>query len=165
MRTIVSQSIIVCAGFLIGPTAMQSVETKDVNEVKSDPRYILLNEFLTDRACPIARHTADFIIAADRNDLDWRLLPSISIIESGGGKDYRNNNVLGWDSCRTRFPSIQEGIHLVASHLANSKLYRHKPLEDMLRTYNAANPNYAVKVKQVMRSISPVEHPIRLVPN
>jgi hypothetical protein len=162
MRTIVSQGIIVCAGFLISPVAMQPLETKNVSEVKSDPRYLVLNEFLTGRACPIARHTADFIIAADRNDLDWRLLPSISIIESGGGKDYRNNNVLGWDSCHTYFPSVQAGIHFVASHLANSRLYRHKGLEALLSTYNAANPNYAMAVKQVMRSISPVEHPIRL---
>jgi hypothetical protein len=165
MKTLVSQGIIVCAGFLISPVAMQPFETKNVGEIKTDPRYLVLKEFLTQRECPIARHSADFIIAADQNDLDWRLLPSISIVESGGGKDYRNNNVLGWDSCKQRFPSVQAGIHLVASHLANSKLYRHKSLHALLSTYNNANPNYAATVQQVMRSISTLEHPIRLIPN
>ncbi len=154
-----------CAGFLISPVAMQPIETKNVRDVKQDPRYLLLRQFLTDRECPIARHAADFIIAADQNELDWRLLPSISMVESGGGKEYRNNNVFGWASCNERFPSIRAGIHAVAYYLANSKIYRHKNLESMLRIYNTANPNYAAKVKQVMRSISSVEHPILLTVN
>jgi hypothetical protein len=154
-----------CAGFLISPVSMQPIETKNVSDVKQDPRYLVLSQFLTGRECPVARHAADFIIAADQNDLDWRLLPSISIVESGGGKEYRNNNVFGWASCNVHFSSVKAGIHAVAYHLANSKLYRHKNLESMLRTYNAANPNYAVKVKNVMRSISSVEHPILLTVN
>jgi hypothetical protein len=154
-----------CAGFLISPVSMQPIETKNVRDVKSDPRYLVLSQFLSERECPVARHAADFIIAADQNDLDWRLLPSISIVESGGGREYRNNNVFGWASGHERFPSVKAGIHAVAYHLANSKLYREKNLEAKLRTYNTANPKYAVKVKQVMNSISPVEDPILLTTN
>jgi len=84
--------------------------------------------------------------------LDWRLLPSISIIESSGGKDYRNNNVFGWDSCRESFTSVREGIHFVAGQLANSKLYKDKTLDSKLSTYNPL-PDYPRKVKAVMHAL------------
>ena len=118
-----------------------------------DPRLRRLQEFFSARECPLQDAAADFLIAADRNDLDWRLLPSISMVESSGGKDYKNNNVFGWDSCREGFSSVREGIHFVAARLANSKLYKDKALDDKLSTYNP-QPGYPGRVKAVMNSLS-----------
>jgi hypothetical protein len=120
--------------------------------VDHDPRLRRLQEFFGQRDCPLREAAADFLIAADRNDLDWRLLPSISMIESSGGKDYRNNNVFGWDSCRESFTSVREGIHFVAAQLANSKLYKDKNLDNKLSTYNPV-PDYPRRVKQVMHAL------------
>ncbi len=117
-----------------------------------DPRLRRLQEFFARRDCPLQEAAADFLIAADRNALDWRLLPSISIIESSGGKDYKNNNVFGWDSCRESFTSVREGIHFVAGQLANSKLYKDKNLERKLSTYNPL-PDYPRRVKAVMHAL------------
>lgn len=120
--------------------------------VDHDPRLRRLQEFFGQRDCPLREAAADFLIAADRNDLDWRLLPSISIIESSGGKYDRNNNVFGWDSCRESFSSVREGIHFVAAQLANSKLYKDKNLDSKLSTYNPL-PDYPRRVKAVMHDL------------
>jgi hypothetical protein len=120
--------------------------------VDRDPRLRRLQEFFGQRDCPLREAAADFLIAADRNDLDWRLLPSISIVESSGGKDYRNNNVFGWDSCRESFSSVREGIHFVAAQLANSKKYKDKTLDNKLSTYNPF-PDYPRRVKAVMHEL------------
>jgi hypothetical protein len=117
-----------------------------------DPRLRRLQEFFGQRDCPLREAAADFLLAADQNDLDWRLLPSISMIESSGGKDYRKNNVFGWDSCREGFTSVREGIQFVADQLANSKLYKDKNLDHKLSTYNPL-PDYSRKVKAVMHSL------------
>jgi hypothetical protein len=113
-----------------------------------------LQQFFEVRACPLREVAADFLAAADLNDLDWRLLPSISIIESSGGKDYRNNNVFGWDSPLQSFASIREGIHYVAAQLALADRYRNKSLDGKLKTYNP-NPEYPGKVKAVMQALAP----------
>src|SRR5690242_17391901 len=121
-----------------------------------DPRLRLIWQYFADRDCPLRDSAADFLVAADQNELDWRLLPSISMIESSGGKDYRNNNVFGWDSCRESFSSVQAGIHYVASKLAKSKLYRNKSVDEKLLTYNP-QPDYAHRVKAVMRALGPAD--------
>jgi hypothetical protein len=89
--------------------------------------------------------------------LDWRLLPSISVVESGGGKAFRNNNILGWSNGGQVFPSIGSGIRTVAHKLGSSPLYRNRDSYGKLLVYNP-DPEYAVKVENVMRQISPVEN-------
>jgi len=128
--------------------------SKTAHSEPDDPRLRLIWQYFADRDCPLQDSAADFLVAADQNELDWRLLPSISMIESSGGKDYRNNNVFGWDSCRETFPSVQAGIHFVASRLAKSKLYKDKSVDEKLLTYNP-QPDYAHRVKAVMRALGP----------
>jgi len=120
----------------------------------NDPRLLRLQQFFTKCECPLVEAAADFLMAADQNALDWRLLPSISIIESSGGKAYRNNNVFGWDSGRLKFSTVREGIHFVAAQLSRSERYKNKTLEAKLLTYNP-NPEYPHKVKAVMRALGP----------
>jgi hypothetical protein len=120
----------------------------------NDPRLEAIQQYFGDRDCPLRDSAAEFLVAADQNELDWRLLPSISMIESSGGKDYRNNNVFGWDSCKESFTSVEAGIHFVASKLAKSRLYKGKNVDQKLLTYNP-QPDYAPRVKAVMRALGP----------
>jgi len=83
-------------------------------------------------------------------------LPSISIVESGGGREARNNNLFGWDGGKAMFISVRAGIHDVAGRLGNSKMYRDKGVDEILRIYNPG-ANYPGVVKSVMRRISPSE--------
>ena len=123
---------------------------------EEDPRLARLREFFQTFGSPAHQLAEDFLIAADNHSLDWRLLPSISIIESGGGKAYRNNNIFGWDNGDKRFHTVREGIHRVANRLANSRLYRDKSVSEILRTYNGTD-EYPAKVLAVMERLEPSE--------
>ena len=114
-----------------------------------DPRIVKLHGFLSKLSCPIAGMAEDFIRAADANQLDWRLLPSIALIESGGGKAYRNNNIFGWNQGKQSFASIKSGIELVAFKLGRSPLYKRHDSLGKLRIYNE-NEEYAASVLTLM---------------
>jgi hypothetical protein len=125
-------------------------------EYRNDPRLAPLRQFFTRTECPAAEYAVDFLIVADEFALDWRLLPSLSFIESTGGKAGANNNLFGWDSGRAHFPSPSDAIHSVGHHLAQDVAYRSKSLDQILAAYNP-NRDYGAKVKSVMRRIATVQ--------
>ena len=136
------------------PVAMSPFQSKatPIPDYRHDPRLERIRSFFHQADCP-AEHLAEvFLEAADAYDLDWRLLPSLSFVETTGGKAARNNNWFGWDSGRTKFTSVAAGIHAVGYNLANSDSYRGKGLDSLLTTYNP-NPTYVRAVKAVMRTI------------
>jgi len=153
----ITRGVVVFAGLLAAPVLTHSLAPAKTADLQSDPRAAFLARFFSQYKCPAIQHTADFLEAADKNSLDWRLLPSIALVESGGGKAFRNNNILGWGSAQQKFTSVRAGIHEVASRLANSKLYRNKDVLGILRTYNTS-AQYPGKVMRIMRSIGPA-HP------
>ena len=155
MKT-VSTGLVMFAGLLAAPLGTPA-EKPTSPTTSEDPRLVRLQEFFGSNACPALRFAADFIEAADNNDLDWRLLPSISYLESGGGKAYRNNNILGWGNGKERFNSIRAGIHAVAERLSTSPLYRDKSVDEILRTFNPEHRDYVARVKSVMRQIARYE--------
>jgi len=132
------------------------IPTVPVAHYRTDTRIEKLHSFFQKFDCPAVSHVMEFLDAADVYDLDWRLLPSISYVESTGGKLARNNNLFGWDSGRAQFASISSAIYDVGYRLAYSRLYKHKDLDALLATYNP-DTDYADKVKSVMRRIAPCE--------
>lgn len=122
--------------------------------VSTDPRLIRIRQYFLERDCPAHQYAEDFVLAADRHQLDWRLLPSLSMIESTGGKEARNNNMFGWDNGNVRFKTRRDGIHEVALQLAESRHYKGKTLDQRLRTYNPVG-EYGKKVKFVMAQLGP----------
>jgi len=153
MRT-VSTGLVVFAGLVAAPAANPADNSPTIPE---DTRLVRLQQFFEEKACPAQRFAEDFIAAADRNSLDWRLLPSIAVIESSGGKAYKNNNIFGWGNGNIRFNSIREGIHEVARMLATSPSYRNKTLDEILRVFNPEHGDYVLRVKTVMRQIARTE--------
>jgi hypothetical protein len=122
-------------------------------EYRNDPRLTPLRQFFTRAECPAVDYAVDFLIVADEFALDWRLLPSLSFIESTGGKASANNNMFGWDSGRAHYTSPRDAIRSVGSHLAQDRAYRSKSLDEILAAYNP-NRDYPQKVKSVMRQIA-----------
>jgi hypothetical protein len=153
------KDVLLVAGLLAAPftTSVQAYRAQPSVD-RNDPRLSRLKKFFSDRDCPLKDSARDFLVAADQNALDWRLLPSISIIESSGGKDYRNNNVFGWASCKERFPSVKAGIHYVAAQLGKSSRYRNKDVKGKLQLYNPL-PEYPGRVEAVMRAIGSCSQP------
>jgi hypothetical protein len=159
MASPLSRRMLVFAGLLAAPAATAVTQQKvpllpapKTPKAKPDGRLLTLQKFFENNRCPLRYNVTDFIDAADRNHLDWRLLPSISMVESGGGKKYNNNNVLGWVNGKQGFTSVGAGIQAVALRLSSSRLYRHKDVDRILATYNPL-PEYARRVKAMMRTI------------
>jgi hypothetical protein len=136
------------------PPSVAPILAKRLEPVSPDPRTVRLKKFFTKLHCPVSDMADEFVQAADDNRLDWRLLPSISVIESGGGKAYRNNNIFGWNQGLQMFPTIRAGIHEVAFKLAKSPLYQNRDLLGKLRLYNP-DESYPGAVLTVMNRISP----------
>jgi len=153
MLRLVCTGIVVFAGAMsISPAVAPQGGAEPAADYREDPRFEKLRAFFHRTNCP-AQHYADaFLEAADRYALDWRLLPSLSYVESTGGKSARNNNFFGWGSAEFSTPSA--GIHEVGYRLAYSTLYKDKDLDTLLSTYNPL-PEYAQKVKSVMMQIAP----------
>jgi hypothetical protein len=154
----ISSRVVIFAGLVSLPLAVSprlgpSIPAADY---RNDPRLERLRAFFAKLDCPAWKYAATFLEAADDYALDWRLLPSLSYVESTGGKAARNNNMFGWDSGRARFSSPVAAIHLTGFRLAHSMTYKDKDLDALLMTYNPTQ-EYVAKVKSVMRRIAPTE--------
>lgn len=115
-------------------------------------RHERLRTFFHHYRSRLVDYTDHFILSADLFELDWRLLPSLAITETGG-KNPGNNNVFGWGNGTIRFHSIEESIVAVAKSLAHDLPYKGKSLFDKLRAYNPANRVYPEAVLRVMRQV------------
>lgn len=118
----------------------------------ADERAVKLEAFFRTHGCPQPYHVGDYLVAADLNGIDYRLLPAVSVRESTCGLHARLNNRWGWDSARTGFESVARGIHFIAYELAFGRYYRGKTLEQKLHEYNP-NPKYVHEVKRLMFEI------------
>jgi len=157
MRKFISNGLMVIAGVVSLPVGVSSLgHGNPAPDYRNDPRLRSLRRFFDRFHCPAWKYAPIFLEAADRNELDWRLLPSLSFIESTGGKSARGNNYFGWNEGRSRFLSPSEAIHTVGFYLSHSDHYRDKDLDAVLNAYNP-NEEYGAKVKSVMRRISPAE--------
>jgi hypothetical protein len=154
MKRFLPSGIMIFAGVLgIAAATAQAEQDITKNSKKFDLRESILRRFLRDHHCPDASYAPVFVREADSHGLDWRLLPSISLVESGGGRHARGNNLFGWANGKSTFDSISEAIHHVAEALSHGRAYRGKDLEAKLTTYNH-NVDYKEMVLSVMRQIS-----------
>jgi len=155
MKRFLPSGLMIFAGVL-GIAAAASHAEQDVTKIrkKFDLREAILRRFFNEKHCPAETYAGVFVTEADYYGLDWRLLPSLSIVESGGGKHAPNNNLFGWANGKMAFGSMSEAIHHVASNLSLGKAYRGKDLEGKLLTYNHSI-DYKAVVTDIMRQISP----------
>lgn len=92
--------------------------------VTSDTRVIAMNRFLVDYSSPMAPYAETFVSAADEAGLDWRLVASISGVESAFGRliPYNSYNAWGWrggvGGAFSDFGSWENGVKHVTSRIA-----------------------------------------------
>jgi hypothetical protein len=158
MIRILASGMVMFAGMVSSPLGISPAQTpaQPSRDYRNDPRLKSLARFFHRSECPAEKYAAVFLEAADNYALDWRLLPSLSFVETTGGKSARNNNLFGWDSGRAHFPSPIAGIREVGYRLKYSSLYINKKLDKLLAVYNP-DAEYGQKVKSVMRRISATE--------
>lgn len=91
-----------------------------------DPRVLAMNKFLTDFHSPMAKYANVFVEEADKHGLDWRLVASISGVESAFGNliPKESNNAWGWRGINSNekgwsvFSSWKEAIAHITERLA-----------------------------------------------
>lgn len=156
MLKLLSSGLVVFAGVACAPATVSPFPFSQSTEVHQDARLDAVRGFFEKTGCPAREYSQVFLDAADDYQLDWRLLPSISFVESTGGKAAPHNNIFGWDNGRSSFSSPTAAIWGVAYQLGYSKLYRDRSLNQLLAIYNP-NPGYAAKVKTVMSRIAALQ--------
>ena len=111
IRMITSSLFVV--GMMSLPVALSPHQTPAPADYRDDPRLEALKNFFLDADCPAAEYAAAFLEAADRNLLDWRLLPSLAFVESGAGQRNKRNNFFGWNNGEARFATATDAVHHV----------------------------------------------------
>lgn len=122
-----------------------------VNPVQAfDLRPHKLAKFLGQHGSLLANYADEFVHQADRNRLDYRLLPAISGVESTFGRNYiaGTYNVYGWGKGSIPFGSWVDGIAKVSTALRTNYYDRGAvTIEQVGRIYDppgAANWAYGV---------------------
>lgn len=122
-----------------------------------------IDTYFGDRDMPLAGYGKVLVAAAEKNGLDWRLLPAIAIKESTGGKFSCGNNPFGWGSCKIKFKNIESAIDTVARNLgghnpATEQYYKDASTKEKLFQYNGSViPTYTGEVLKFMELIDKVD--------
>ena len=119
-----------------------------------DERLLALTRYLETVGSPLVSVAGEFVAAADRFELDWRLLPALAIVETAAGKSARGHNLFGWG--RRRFDSPRDAIWHVAGELAGAAPYRGKSTREKLIAFNPRHARrFPAKIEKVMGELGP----------
>lgn len=88
---------------------------------------------------PLQKHSEDFVRAADMYHIDYRLVASISMIESSGGKVlFRPYNPFGWGT--SGYPSFTAAIYDVSRGMSRYYAGGLRKCEAIAYRYNPVTP-------------------------
>ena len=110
----------------ISDDKIQNLEDSQTSRgiITADPRVTAMRQFLMDYDSPMYPYSDVLVNEADSHNLDWRLVASISGVESAFGNliPHQSNNAWGWRGDPTRdwshFNSWEHGIKEVTSGIA-----------------------------------------------
>lgn len=151
----------------VDDTKAKESEALEIKAQTLKARADFIDAYFKARNMPLLGTGMKMAIEADKNELDWRLLPAIAVRESTGGKfDCKKveNNPFGWGSCKISFKSIEAAIETVAKNLGGNnpktaKHYDNKTVTQILRAYNPPSVvlRYAEQVIAIMNAIGDEE--------
>jgi hypothetical protein len=138
---------------LLKPSAQES----------ADSRVRILREFLEKYNSPLVPFAKTFINVADKYALDWKLVVSISGVESTFGQQIPVGSFNGWGwgiygDNMIKFSSWTEGIETVSEGLKTRYIdgWGAKDVYEIGRYY-AASPTWAQRVEHFMNMIEDYE--------
>jgi len=145
--------------------ADEDVVTSSANTTKkpenklTDLRIKILSDFLSEYNSPLVSYADDFMYYADEYDLDYRLVPAITGVESTFGKriPYNSYNAYGWAGGKYYFLNWEESIMLVSKTLREK--YYDKGAENIdaiAARYAPPSNSWSWKVKYFMNKIDPI---------
>lgn len=144
------------------PKGIASAPREILSAVKGeDARVVLVERFLKEKGSPMIGSGKLFIAAADKYDLDWRLLPAIAFQESTLGKHtiFGSYNAFGWGvvdntTIGMSFGSWEEAIFTVAKGLREDYLNKGFTTPETININYAGDKNWNKKVQSAMEEIS-----------
>jgi hypothetical protein len=138
-------------------------DSVDANALEQKAKAEAIDSYFANNGVPLKGTGLTMVLAAEKNDLDWRLVPAIAMRESTGGKHACKSvtyNPFGWASCKVGFKSYNEAIETIARNLGgnNPKTAHHydnKTTIQILHAYNPPSivPKYAEQVLSIMNTI------------
>ena len=160
-------TVIFMAFVLIMPTNVSafdyvvstSAQLKSNHPEKFDYRVFILKNFLLEHNSPLSDYADEFVDAADKYDLDWRLVTAIAGVESTFGKriPFNSYNAYGWANGAYYFDSWEDSIEVVSKTLREK--YYDKGAENIYqiaRRYAPPSSTWAGKVLFFMQRIDPI---------
>jgi len=140
------------------PVAGSSAQLSRQENIKADYREEILKNFLEGYNSPLAPYSKVFISLADEYDLDWRLVPAITGVESTFGKriPFNSYNAYGWANGAYSFESWEESIEVVSRTLRERYIDKGADsVSEIARIYAPPSSTWAGKVKFFMKKINP----------
>ncbi len=121
-----------------------------------DLRILKLQMYLKKHNSPIEPYAENFVRIADKYDLDWRLVPAISGVESTFGKRIPQGsyNAYGWANGDYSFESWEESIEIVSKTLREKYVDRGADsIEKIAKIYAPPSETWAWKVTYFVNQI------------
>ncbi len=141
------------------PSAQIKVEGVNDNHQKGDYRVSTLKTFLEGYNSPLANSADQFVAKADRYQLDWRLVPAITGVESTFGKRIPSDsyNAYGWANGVYKFESWDNSIEIVSRALREKYIDRGAvTIDQIARRYAPPSSTWSWKVQYFMNKIDPL---------
>lgn len=148
------------------PTISSEVSVITTQEDESRKKKAeAVDSYFEEHDAPLEGYGMKFVIEAEKNGIDWRLLPAIAMRETTGGKFACKsvkapNNNFGWGSCKMGFESVDKSIEHISKTLGgnndNVKHYKSEMTSDqILKKYNPDSivPGYSKQVIKIMKEI------------
>jgi len=151
---------------LFKPQTAQAQETRLVmagisgvlktEPIQLDNRVEQLTAFLKKYDSPLVPYAPDFIEMADKYQIDWKLLPAITGVESTFGKQipFHSYNAYGWNNGNYRFQSWENSLEIVSKALREK--YYNRGLDTPYKigpVYAPPSSTWAGKVSRFMNEI------------
>lgn len=143
-----------------------TTQEDDVRQKRADA----VDQYFASKNAPLEGYGMKFVTEAEKNGLDWRLLPAIAMRETTGGKfacksEKAPNNNFGWHSCKKGFSSVDESIEYISKTLGGNSerttAYKEgMTSEQILKKYNPDSivPGYSKQVLKIMEAIGDFEN-------
>lgn len=136
-------------------------------QVEREEKAAKIDTYFSERNMPLAGNGMKMVLEAEKNNIDWRLIPAIAVRESTGGRHACKSvtySPFGFGSCKINFKSWDHAIEIVATNLGGNnprtaKAYGGKTTRGKLEAYNPPSvvPTYADEVFAIMNKIEGTE--------
>lgn len=123
---------------------------------QQNQRVLQLKAFLQKYNSPLTIYAQTFVETADKYQIDWKLVPAITGVESTFGKHipYNSYNAYGWANGKYSFNSWEESIEKVTKTLKEK--YYNRGLDNPYKigpVYAPPSKTWAGKVNRFMKEI------------